>query len=325
MAREDRSGNDLILSRGPWEGGHAALPHSEKGKRAFAGRLVQAGMKKAAHRSLRRRETEAIDVIRGLSALGSFDRSAECRFSSNKRQRHRRRGHACNGEGHTSLPIIFCSHELRRKYMDHRFTGDLMKRFRNRLACLLDAKRSLAGHHRQSLSINFLSDRGIQGVLEMMMQMTIGWRFENFRFIDIEFNSVQNKKYRIKAYVLQCSGKMRLNIWRTTSSKFSNSIFSKTFFSFFFFRWKKCILYIFLLTFTCRIICWISRYLIWKFFKINFVWKWSVKRENYYFDLFLHVGSSSGAVLNVISFVNYFSIFHIIMKSMFKIKLFSQF
>lgn len=69
----------------------AALPHSEKGKRAFAGRLVQAGMKKAAHRSLRRRETEAIDVIRGLSALGSFDRSAECRFSSNKRQRHRLR------------------------------------------------------------------------------------------------------------------------------------------------------------------------------------------------------------------------------------------
>lgn len=153
-------------------------------------------------------------------------------------------GHACNGEGHTSLPIIFCSHELRRKYMDHRFTGDLMKRFRNRLACLLDAKRSLAGHHRQSLSINFLSDRGIH-VLEMMMQMTIGWRFENFRFIDIEFNSVQNKKYRIKAYVLQCSGKMRLNIWRTTSSKFSNSIFSKTFFSFFFFRWKKSILYFF--------------------------------------------------------------------------------
>lgn len=49
-----------------------------------------------------------------------------------------------------------------------------MKRFRNRLAYLLDAKRSLAGHHRQSLSINFLSDRGIQGVLEMMMQMTIG-------------------------------------------------------------------------------------------------------------------------------------------------------
>lgn len=121
---------------------------------------------------------------------------------------------------------------------------------------------------------------------------------------------------------------MRLNIWRATSSKFSNSIFSKTFFSFFFLD-EKNVFYIFLLTFTCRIICWISRYLIWKFFKINFVWKWSVKRENYYFDifrLFLHVGSSSGAVLNVISFVNYFSIFHIIMKmlSMFKIKLFSK-
>lgn len=162
-------------------------------------------------------------------------------------------GHACNGEGHTSLPIIFCSHELRRKYMDHRFTGDLMKRFRNRLACLLDAKRSLASHHWQSLSINFLSDRGIQemkcpgmNVLEMM-QMTIGWRFENFRFIDIEFtiDSVQNKKYKIKAYVLQCSGKMRLNIWRATSSKFSNSIFSKTFFFFFFFLDEKNVFYIF--------------------------------------------------------------------------------
>lgn len=101
--------------------------------------------------------------------------------------------------------------------------------------------------------------------------------------------------------------------------------FLENFFFSFFFLDEKNVFYIFLLTFTCRIICWISRYLIWKFFKINFVWKWSVKRENYYFDLFLHVGSSSGAVLNVISFVNYFSIFHIIMKSMFKIKLFSQF
>lgn len=107
MAREDRSGNDLILSRGPWEGGHAALPHSEKGKRAFAGRLVQAGMKKAAHRSLRRRETEAIDVIRGLSALGSFDRSAECRFSSNKRQRHRRRVTLATEKDTRPCPLYF--------------------------------------------------------------------------------------------------------------------------------------------------------------------------------------------------------------------------
>lgn len=128
MAREDRSGNDLILSVDR-EGGHG-LPHSEKGKRASAGRLVQAGMKKAVHRSLRRRETEAIDVIRGLSAPGSFDRSAECRFSSN-RDKDISDSCACNEEGHV-LPIIFYSHELRRKYMDHRFTGDPMKRFRNR-------------------------------------------------------------------------------------------------------------------------------------------------------------------------------------------------
>lgn len=107
MAREDRSGNDLILSCGPWEGGHAVLPHSEKGKRAFAGRLVQAGMKKAAHRSLRRRETEAIDVIRGLSALGSFDRSAECRFSSNKRQRHRRRVTLATEKDTRPCPLYF--------------------------------------------------------------------------------------------------------------------------------------------------------------------------------------------------------------------------
>ena len=82
MAREDRSGNDLILSAGR-EGGRVGFspphththththPQSEKGKRAFAGRLVQAGMKKAAHRSLRRRETEAIDVIPGL-VVGSW-------------------------------------------------------------------------------------------------------------------------------------------------------------------------------------------------------------------------------------------------------------
>lgn len=67
-------------------------PTQWKGKTSFCrAACACAGMKKAVHRSLRRRETEAIDVIRGLSALGSFDRSAECRFSSNKRQRHRLR------------------------------------------------------------------------------------------------------------------------------------------------------------------------------------------------------------------------------------------
>lgn len=152
---------------------------------------------------------------------------------------------------HTSLPIIFCSHKLRRKYMDHRFTGDLMKRFRNRLACLLlDAKRSLVGHHRQSLSINFLSDQRavIRGVLETTMQMMVGWWFENWRWENFslsgQFSSVWKKKWRIKAYALQFSRKLRLNcVLRTTSSKFSNSIFSKTLF---FFRWKKFILYIYI-------------------------------------------------------------------------------
>lgn len=37
----------------------------------------------------------------------------------------------------------------------------------------------------KSLSINFLTDRGIRGVLEMTMQMTIG--FENFK---LKFSSV---------------------------------------------------------------------------------------------------------------------------------------
>ena len=96
MAGEDRSASDLILSVGR-EPARLFHPHGEKRENEVlqGGRVAgwQGGrvaglckprMKKAAHRSLRPRETEAIDVIGACRASGSFDRSAGCRFSSNR-------------------------------------------------------------------------------------------------------------------------------------------------------------------------------------------------------------------------------------------------
>lgn len=89
MAGEDRSASDLILSVGREPARLGSFTHTvRKGKTRFcrvAG-LCKPRMKKAAHRSLRPRETEAIDVIGACRASGSFDRSAGCRFSSNREE-----------------------------------------------------------------------------------------------------------------------------------------------------------------------------------------------------------------------------------------------
>lgn len=109
MAREDRTGNDLILSRGPWEReGARGAPTQWKGKTSFCRAACAGRDEKSCSSELATTGNRGDRRHPGLVSSWKLWSLGRMPFLVKQETKTPAAGHACNGEGHTRpCPLYF--------------------------------------------------------------------------------------------------------------------------------------------------------------------------------------------------------------------------